>query len=84
MKDLIAIDEGNKSRTEDGLVNFAKATLWAHQLSDIWKHSSLEYSLHPVQKIQDLLLGLNVLSDDIVYEVWPSFFPSLLKPGPPR
>ncbi|GAB1294518.1 Ras-specific guanine nucleotide-releasing factor 1 [Apodemus speciosus] len=69
LTDLVFIEEGTPSYTEDGLVNFSKMRMISHIIREIRQYQQTNYKIVPQPKVTRYLLDeSSILDEDSLYE----------------
>src|SRR5687768_1540978 len=64
LQDLVFIEDGNQTWTDEGLLNFDKISIFAKVLQPIRAFQQTPYRLFPIPFLQDYLMHKLILLDD--------------------
>ncbi|KAK9306671.1 hypothetical protein QLX08_002746 [Tetragonisca angustula] len=82
LSDLSFIEEGTRTMTEDGLLNFSKMRMIAHVIQEIRQLQQGSYNIEPIAKIINYLLDPSLqIDDDTLYRMSLEIEPRSSKPS---
>ncbi|KAK1124151.1 hypothetical protein K0M31_007175 [Melipona bicolor] len=82
LSDLSFIEEGTRTMTEDGLLNFSKMRMIAHVIQEIRQLQQSSYNIEPIAKIINYLLDPSLqIDDDTLYRMSLEIEPRSSKPS---
>jgi son of sevenless-like protein len=67
LSDLTFVDEGNKDKVRDGMINFNKCRLLSHVIREVQIYQQTPYSFSVDEQVQSMLVDCDGVSDDELF-----------------
>jgi len=84
LTEFIQIDEGNPSKTEEGLLNLVKYQLIARGLSKLQNWQKIPFCLQSVPQIQEFLTNIIMIDDEATLSSFSYYLEPKLGQEPPE